>query len=116
MKSGLTNGEGMALNQSPEAAIAMFYSEIKFFDFNNPVRIQSGPKVNGRLSKHLKLSQWEPRKNQSLIDLRQYHISGHFIHMFFLLRPLHTRGLEKPEENRCWVRPVGTGRGGGFVS
>ena len=67
MKSGLTNGEGMALNQSPEAAIAMFYSEIKFYDFNNPVRIQSGPKVNGRLSKHLELLQWEPRKNQSFL-------------------------------------------------
>jgi len=46
LQPGLTNAEGMALNQSPEGAVASYYSESKGFDYNNPSRNQGG-KVRG---------------------------------------------------------------------
>ena len=47
LQPGLTNAEGMALNQSPEGAVASYYSESKGFDYNNPSRNQGG-KVRGK--------------------------------------------------------------------
>ena len=48
LQPGLTNAEGMALNQSPEGAVASYYSESKGFDYNNPSRNQGG-KVRGKI-------------------------------------------------------------------
>ena len=47
LQPGLTNAEGMALNQSPEGAVASYYSESKGFNYNNPSRNQGG-KVRGK--------------------------------------------------------------------
>ena len=56
MQPGLTNAEGISMNGSPEGAVAGFYSEIKVYDFNNPVRSDvTGKFAIDRITNHQKI-------------------------------------------------------------